>query len=77
MIQWIYANYERFTTFPITYTTLFSAFITRTIAKSGQNTFMPIVERHSLSELGVLWAANDSGGSERSDIQYTALIIGY
>lgn len=56
---------------------MYVSFVTRSKSFIGQNTFMPITEKESLTELKVLWAANDSGGSERSDIYYNAMAIGY
>lgn len=38
---------------------------------------MPITPKKSLTELTVYWAANDSGGSARSDISYNAMAIGF
>lgn len=56
---------------------MYVSFVTRNLTISGQNTFMPITRKDSLTELTVLWAANDSGGSPHSDISYNAMALGF
>ena len=56
---------------------MYVSFVTRSMSFIGQNTFMPITEKESLTKLKVLWASNDSGGSERSDIYYNAMALGF
>ena len=77
MVNWIYSSNATRPTLSLSYTTMYVSFVTRSLPFPGQNTFMPITEKESLTELKVLWAANDSGGSERSDIYYNAMAIGF
>lgn len=77
MVNWVFSSNATNQTLPISYTTMYVSFVTRNLTISGQNTFMPITRKDSLTELTVLWAANDSGGSPHSDISYNAMALGF
>lgn len=77
LINWIYSSNATNQILPLAYTIMYVAFVTRNLSISGQNTFMPVTPKNSLTELTVFWAANDSGGSARSDISYNAMALGF
>lgn len=77
LINWIYSSNATNHILPLAYTIMYVAFVTRNQSISGQNTFMPVTPKNSLTELTVFWAANNSGGSARSDISYNAMALGF